>query len=285
MDHGHKHRFTATVQGWNPAFADLHSAFVQLGPERFWEACADWPDCERLGQRLPPGLRTCSGAPLRFVPQDTTLPFPALYYEARIARHGMVATRANWHDFFNALVWGLYPAAKVGINTLHMADIAAGGMGRTPRRDALTLFDENGVVLTGSDAQLLQAVLDFRWTGVFGPQAGWGSRLACHVFGHALFEKLMTPYVGLTAHAILLQVDAGFADQPLIRQQEQISQALVNILAQVDAPGALSPVPVLGIPGWWPTQNDEFFSNTAYFRSKQRIRQAKVYPLPPKGER
>ncbi|HPQ96117.1 MAG: DUF3025 domain-containing protein [Thiothrix sp.] len=282
-----RHQRPATVSAgdWNPAFADRHPAFAQLGAVRFWEHCSTWPDCTLLGGRLPPGLQVCSGALVRFVPQDGTLPYPALYYEERIARHGLVATRANWHDFFNALVWGLYPAAKVRINTLHGRDIETAGMARTARRDALTLFDENGVVLVGSDRALLQAVLDFRWVEVFDPGAGWGTSLVCQVFGHALFEKLMTPYVGLTAHAILLQADAAFFELSLPRQQEWISHGLATVLEHIDAPDRLSPVPVLGIPGWWPVQNDDFFSNRAYFRSKQRTRRAKAYPLPPKGER
>ena len=69
-------------------------------------------------------------------------------YEQRIFDTGEVVTRPNdWHDFFNALVWAVYPRTK----TRHECPIFSGGRRGGAEtgavRDALTQFDECGVVV------------------------------------------------------------------------------------------------------------------------------------------
>lgn len=266
---------------WNPDFACLHPAFAQLDAGQFWGGCRGWPDCVLLNSRLAPELCSASGQSIRFVPQDNTLEHAELYYEERIYQHGLIATRRNWHDFFNAQAWLLYPHAKVEVNALHFRDIENSGMGRTRRRDALTLLDENGIVLVGTESELLQAVLDFNWHKVFSAHAAWGRNLGCFVFGHALFQKLLTPYPGLTAHAVLLQAEADFFELELAVQQAWIDRSLADLLPELDTPDLLSPVPVLGIPDWWPQQDETFYADTSYFRPRSRERRARIYELEP----
>ena len=48
-----------------------------------------------------------------------------IYYEQRIFEQGLVPTRpANWHDFFNALIFLLFPQTKKEMNRLHVEHMA-----------------------------------------------------------------------------------------------------------------------------------------------------------------
>ena len=94
------------------------------------------------------------------------------YYELHIAESGEVETRPdNWHDLFNALAWIAFPKAKAAINAQHAAMLAEGGeeeaRRRSPARDALTLFDEGGVVVASSSPALLRLIVDFEWKELF----------------------------------------------------------------------------------------------------------------------
>ncbi len=220
------------------------------------------------------------GVPVRFLPQDGQIPFLGLYYEDRIFQHGIVATRpANWHDFLNALIWAVYPQTKVGISTLHAADLASHGKLRTPQRDALTLFDENGVVIAATRRQLLQHVLDFDWQALFcAERAAWGAGIGCFVVGHALLEKMLTPYVGVTAHALLMEVGEGFFTLELQEQQAYLDMRLAAALQEgaLQSPLHLTPLPVLGVPGWWDNADTGFYADKGYFRAKSRQRYAQI---------
>lgn len=265
---------------WNPAFATVSPVFGQLHQPERWQGFAHWPDVTQLNGVLPAGLRNANGVPVQFVTQDNTLPFPHLYYEERSYHYGLVATRpCNWHDFFNALVWRQYPLAKVAINALHCRDREVQPQYRTPQRDALTLLDESGVILVASDANLLDAVQDFDWQRVFvAAQAAWGRQLACFAFGHALLEKFLTPYVGLTAHAVLVEVADTFFMRTRAEQQALLDDRLAKALTAggLVTPRTLNPFPVLGVPGWWPLQTPAFYADTQYFRPRNRPRHSLV---------
>ena len=264
---------------WNPAFAHLHPVFTQLAAVQIWQDCQTWPSCERLNTLLPQSLTANTGKPLHFLPQDHTLPYAELPYEERIFQHGVIATRPNWHDFFNALIWGLFPHSKVVINTLHGADIAANGKGRTLQRDALTLLDESGLIIAASRTALLEQIMAFEWEQVFvAEKAAWGREIAAFAFGHALLEKLLTPFIGLTAHALLVAVEADFFQQDLPAQQAYLDQVIAKALQQavMPSPKHLNPLPVLGRPDWWPQQNSDFYQNQAYFRPYRQQRPVSI---------
>lgn len=268
------------ADSWNPDFAHLHPAFQQLQPVRCWEDATNWPSCEQLEQVLPAGLQAVSGQAIRFLPQDHTLLHADLYYEERIFQHGIVSTRPNWHDFFNALMWGVFPQSKVQINARHADDITQLGKKRSPQRDALTILDENGIIIAASRCELLQAMVDFAWQEVFWQQrAAWGQEIAGFIIGHALFEKLLTPYVGVTAHAVLMEVEDDFFTWELKQQQTHLDKRLAASLQHGDllSPLSLNPVPVLGIPPWWAAnESADFYQNTQYFRPKNRPRNINI---------
>ena len=101
--------------------------------------------------------------------------------------------------------WMSFPTTKAVINARHyelLSGVNAGN--RPPARDALTLFDEDGVAVVSTDAELLDLVRDFRWKELFWHRRDEvEARMRFRVFGHALFSKAMQPFVGLTGKAVL----------------------------------------------------------------------------------
>ena len=136
-------------------------------------------------------------------------------YEVRIFRDGELPIRTyDWHDLFNLLVWLAFPRAKAAINARHyralLGQQQSGTLNRGPAQDALTLFDESGVVVLSGDADLLQDVRDFAWKQLFWRRRERVRRhFRCIILGHALYEKALQPFVGITGHAILFEAEQG----------------------------------------------------------------------------
>ena len=202
-----------------------------------------------------------SGGAVEFVSQDE-LPTDNAY-EAFIYSHKRVPTRDNLHDFFNGLCWLRFPQIKSRLNFLQAQEITSQGVGTTrgPLRDALTLFDENVLLLQSSDA-LWQALQDRDWIKLFVELRDEWQSAHIVTFGHALLEKLVTPYKSITAHVYRIASDVDVQDD----------QALDDWLASDLQPNFLAtkpflPLPVLGIPGWWPENEDaSFYADTQVFR-------------------
>ena len=193
--------------------------------------------------------------PLRFVAQSELPPGQA--YEDYIARSACVPTRDNLHDLFNGLVWAVFPLLKRRLNELQADEIARAGIGRTRGvvRDALTLFDENAA-LWQAPQTLVDALRLRDWTALFVTRRDDWRDAHTVLFGHALLEKLCTPRKQITAHA-----------WP-VPSQADLSTHLVEALTPqaLTAKGHL-PLPVLGVPGWWPPNADaSFYSDRAVFR-------------------
>jgi hypothetical protein len=206
--------------------------------------------CDALNGAMHETIALAHG-PLRFVP-PTELPSREAY-EAFIHRTACVPTRDNLHDFFNGLMWLHWPALKRQLNALQAQAIAAAGAVATrgALRDALTLFDENGAWLE-APPDLVQALREHRWHDAFVQQRTAWRRDACvTLFGHALLEKLVAPYTAITAHAWpgalpLSLAAAHFMPKPFV------------------------PLPVLGVPGWWPASEDAaFYDDAAVFRPRR----------------
>jgi hypothetical protein len=177
-------------------------------------------------------------------------------YESFIARTALVPTRDNLHDLFNGLVWLSFPKSKRRLNLMHAEEITrrGGASGaRGPLRDALTLFDENAAILQAPPV-LLDALRGRHWKRLFVElRSEWQSaRLA--IFGHALLEKLMQPRKAITAHVWVVN---EISDDALA------SSLTPERLAAKD----FMPLPVLGVPGWWPeNEMPAFYEDTAVFR-------------------
>ncbi len=146
-----------------------------------FRGCESWPthaDYDRLA--------AANGLALRFVPsaakgrRKRKKPAVAVIpYEDRVFHRREVPTRAeSWHDFFNMLVWNLFPATKAALNERQILGRAPGVV-RTREQDRLAMFDEGGVVLFGEKPV---------------------------VFGHAIYEHAVTG--GFTGNALPLLVEA-----------------------------------------------------------------------------
>ena len=202
-----------------------------------------------------------SGGSVEFVPQSD---LPAeIAYEAFIFSHKRIPTRDNLHDFFNGLCWLRFPQAKSRLNFLQAQAIASEGVGATrgPLRDALTLFDENVLLLQASD-DLWQTLQVRNWKKLFGELRDEWQSAHIVIFGHALLEKLVTPYKSITAHVFRIASDVDTKDD-----QALDAWLATNLQPDYLATKPYLPLPVLGIPGWWPENQDlSFYLDTQVFR-------------------
>lgn len=223
------------------------------------------------------GLRNTHGLPLAFVPQDA-LP-EGRAYEEFIGATGCVPTRENLHDFFNGLVWLTFPRIKQQLNALQAAQIALSGIGKSrgPARDGATIFDENCALLVVRDAPdgiaLVDALRNHRWIEAlherreaFGP----GAQAQVWLFGHALMEKLVAPRKAITAHTRVIQAGADYFALAHDAQREWIDRHVAAALAAEGLSTAcFTPLPVLGVPGWWPGQDLAFYADATVFRPRR----------------
>ncbi len=196
--------------------------------------------------------------PVRFAPQ-AALP-PGHAYEDFIFRQRQVPTRDNAHDLFNGLAWLAFPEAKARLNALQAAEIEAHGVQATrgPLRDALTLFDENAALVL-APAPLRQALQARQWQRLFVDLRPLWAQARVWVFGHAALEKLVVPRKPITAHVYLPQadLDARTLDESLA----------ADLSAAHLAQKPYAPLPILGIPGWWPENADSsFYADDRVFR-------------------
>ena len=200
------------------------------------------------------------------------------YYEQIIYDDKRVPTRTeNWHDLFNGLSWTLFPETKLLLNRQHMEDINQFGLNpRTKRRNRITHFDECGVVLAVANPSIASALAEHQWTEAFyNKREEWGTHIRAFVFGHANYEMLLSPFLGLTAKWVSIDVTPSFFDLPLGEQYKKLDGKLAE---KVDSglfsdKNGLKPLPLLGIPGWHKENcHPEFYDNTDYFRPKRGSR-------------
>ena len=195
--------------------------------------------------------------PLRFVSHDA-LPVGEPY-EAFIARTACVPTRENTHDFFNGLAWLLFPELKRRLNELQAERIAASKPGgpRGAVRDALTVFDENAALLRAPEV-LVDALRRRDWRDVFITHRAAWAEARLQLFGHALIEKLLQPRKPITAHVWLVADD----------DRRSLSACAADSLTpQRLCAKPFMPLPVLGVPGWWPeNEENDFYDDTSVFR-------------------
>jgi hypothetical protein len=277
----------------SPLFVPLHPILAELGTDGF----PTLHGCNALLAARPSPITVQRGMPLRFVAQQRgKLSFEA-QYEPRCYLTGEVPTRAdNWHDLLNALVWLTFPKSKAVLNARHydalMEEMAIGNTGRGAVRDVNTLLDESGVIVVYADAELGALLRDFQWKELFwqrreqamaghfdiafSPERSRRVRtgMGFYLFGHGLYEKALQPYVGMTGKGLLLAVEQAFFSWPLAQQLTHLDSLLAEYLSAPEhcrSTRDLSPVPLLGVPGWTADNCSEtYYDNTAYFRSGRR---------------
>ncbi|WP_424192719.1 DUF3025 domain-containing protein [Ampullimonas aquatilis] len=243
-----------------------------------YAALANSLEAQELHQQLNrhaavSGLCNSHGAPIQFLPQSCLS--EGMAYEAHIAATGQVPTRNNWHDAFNAMIWLHYPALKAALNARQAQEIAQAGIGqvRGPVRDAATLFDENAAFFVTSNMALIESLQSMDWrAALFGVRACFGKTAQVRLFGHALLEKLLQPYPAITAHALCIQVGSDYFGWAESTQRQFLDGQLAQWLAlQPLSSRDFTPLPILGVPGFWSANlDDDFYADMHVFRSLRR---------------
>lgn len=238
----------------------------------------DWPlatDSRRLdAAAVERGLRTANGLPLRFLPPADD----GLGYEARIAQTGVVATRSgNRHDHYNALAWLNFPRAKAALSARHALALARQADGRRdPERDALTHFDECGVVLVSERPPLFDLLAAFAWRELFvAHRHEVLAHMALVVFGHATREQLLQPFHGLTAKALPMPVAPAWFALPTAARIAAVDDFVTAAIDSGRCARArdLQPLPLLGWPGIVPASEDPaYYDDTRQFRPGRKTR-------------
>ena len=185
-------------------------------------------------------------------------------YEQFIFETGTVPTRDNLHDFFNGLCWIRFPETKNKLNQLQAAEIARAGVSplRGPVRDALTVFDENAAFLMAPQA-LWDALIEKDWHKLFIDLRPLWAQARLVLFGHALLEKLVYPRKPITVHV--------YKAQPAIHSMAALDAWVAQDLSAEKLAGKpFAPLPVLGVPGWWPdNENFSFYDDSDVFRPRK----------------
>jgi hypothetical protein len=212
-------------------------------------------------------LNACSSEAVRFVPQSALPEGKA--YEAFIFETQTVPTRDNLHDFFNGLAWLRFPCIKARLNALQYEEIASHGVQslRGAMRDALTLFDENAAFLCGNlHAPVIAALRERDWQAAFQTHRALLEAHPPVLFGHALLEKLVSPYKSVTAHVFPVQDARGFAANIYLAE---LDEAVANQLqASALLPKPFVPLQVLGVPRWWAAnERPDFYADSTVFRA------------------
>ncbi len=252
----------AQIDWQQPWLQPLRSIGQAIASAPVWREAANQ-------QAQASGLCNAQGKPLRFVPQQM---LPAdTGYEAHIHASAEVPTRDNLHDFFNALIWLHFPETKRMLNALHArtlpADRSASSGRRGRERDAATLFDENAALFVTCDESQGQALRRHDWAALLEqPGEMFFSRCDVMLFGHALMEKLVSPYKAITAHAWVVMVDSDWFALPEMQRLQDLDRRVAAQLSPGFVPADFAHLPILGVPGWWPEQTASFYADKAVFR-------------------
>jgi hypothetical protein len=264
-----------SVSSWDTLFSVRSPAFDALASALALLEGTRWPERNEL-QKLMEAHRIVGGGgvPLRLTAPVAPRESGRVPYELRVFDRGEVEHRdRDWHDLFNALVWLAFPRTKAMLNRRHRNEIIArrGEPQRGTARDVLTLFDEGGVVVGSADAGLSELLRGSRWKELF-----WTHRLEVlrsmrfQVFGHALYEKAVEPYHGVTAKALIVDVGSDVLNAPIERRLAELDVRAALYFSGTRALAStrsLPPLPILGIPGWDPAnERESYYDDVSQFR-------------------
>ncbi len=192
-------------------------------------------------------------------------------YEPRVYLKNELQTRTNnWHDFFNATVWLKFPKTKKMLNQLHYNQSInrQAKTNRTLLENRLTQFDECGAIIISNDEKLLDLIRNHQWKELFiHHRQRFENDIRCVIFGHAIFEKALNPYIGLTCHCLLFN-NTILLDEAKNNKNSLLDTTVASIWKDKIAfsTDKFQPFPLLGLPGYWLDQDNLFYSNKQYFR-------------------
>lgn len=267
-----------TFSHWTTEFAE-QGCFEDINIMTAFDEWTKWPSCAALESLLPYEVENNNGKPIKFVDQHANKDYNAVEYETTIFETGQIPTRKeSWHDVFGALIWSLFPKTKALINELHYRDIQQqDNSARSVLRNALTLFDECGVVLVTKNAKLLDALREHQWRLAFVEMRDLWQKpteegVAAFQFGHANYEMLTNPFIGLTGKWLVIDSSAEILGLPKNVQYRLLDDRLSAHIKSgaLQDNSKLFPLPLLGVPSWYAQNEDfSFYENTDYFRPKR----------------
>jgi len=245
--------------GWDPALCERSPWFWPLAAAAsHFAAHADWPTFQDFDLAyaactagLPlPALRFRDNVRKRDKRAEGRVVLEALY-DARISLAREVPTRErNWHDLLNMLCFATFPHSKLALHARQYARLAERidertqklPNRRTPEQDALTLFDEGGVVL----AVEADAAHSFSFTDpAAAPEERErlclalrdAKRLRVVPFGHALYEHLVEGLRCPGGCTQLVVVEDLWAE-PFLRELDRALSHRLRDPAQLTSPRA-----------------------------------------------
>jgi hypothetical protein len=199
-----------------------------------------------------------------------------LSFEERIAQKREVQCRhESWHDFFNAMTTLAFPRMKLAVNEMQAT---AGGHSRGPRtttQNMLAHVEECGVIVLSTNPKLTAHLQEFRWRELFWEErAALSTDMRFIIYGHGLYAKALEPYVGLTGHGLVVSCDS-IPESGVTEFADLHTAQLLRDGSVYRQPRDLSPIPLLGIPGWSSLSDQaSFYDNRSYFRSGRRSKEA-----------
>ncbi len=235
----------------------------------------DWDDLNSLLETAEGEITNASGQPIRFVPQHRKpRVFEERFEQSAYLRGEVLVRPNNWHDLINALVWMRFPKTKAALNARHFTVLKRNNVqGRSSEGDALTIFDESGVIIISRDEDLVDRLSGHRWVDLF-----WRHReqfiddVQVVLFGHGLLEKSIKPLVGITGKAdvVIVQKESKCFEAGFDQDIDALAEILVSRTDLMTSGRGFFSLPVLGVPGWW-AENErlDFYQNQQYFRSKK----------------
>jgi len=239
-------RVPKSNQTWNAQFLAGHPLFAAFEPLARSLRGPSFPSCEQLTalaeqERL---RRAPSAAALRFVPaikkprraKRTRLVLDELYDGSIHLRRQVPCLRHSYHDLFNALAFSAFVRSKRALHARQFEALRA-WVGdapqlpgrRTREQDALTIFDEGGVVV------LLDSTMMRTWRTsqerlpLFAHEPSSGAIPL--LFGHALVEHLFEGHTQIRASAVVIEVA-----QPLPTISDILEAADVELAARISDP-------------------------------------------------
>jgi hypothetical protein len=267
------------TSGWSPKFHagspmfDPLRAIASALPQSHWPTRTDLN--AMLAARSQPVI-SASGRAVRFVEHESRRSTFEQSYEPRTYLYGEIQFRdSTWHDLFNALVWQLFPRSKAALNGRHYRELkrqrARGARNRGASQDALTLFDEGGLIVAAADPTLVRLLIGAEWKNLFWTHRAQVSRhMRFFIFGHALYEKALDPFVGVTGRTVVVRVSEAWLRGGRERQIAELDMRVAARIAdplEFLSPRQLAPLPVLGVPDWCAENaTSSYYDNADYFR-------------------
>jgi hypothetical protein len=204
MKRGAREPWDALFCKRSPLFWPIERAAAALTDNDQWPAVADYASLGAREVRFVRAEPRPRGARRRRAAERPG-------YDASIVLEGVVPTRPhNWHDLYNALVWSVFPQAKLQLHR-RQRELSSpqGGLlepgRRCPEHDVLAMLDEGGVlVLTVALREMeVRRALRSEDAGFLGrcEEAGEVCRI---VFGHAIYEQLRTGGGSIWAMSLVL---------------------------------------------------------------------------------